>query len=78
MRIRERTSRSHANATVFAPTMTSSTTLAAPTIVAPLLTCPSVIPRGLVHAPHSQTWPPLPGEPEVGHSEVRAPRVVNR
>src|SRR5438270_407528 len=48
-----------ANATVFAPEITSSTTFAAPTIVEPLVSCSSVIPRGLVHAPHSHTWPPL-------------------
>src|SRR5438094_6540890 len=48
-----------ANATVFAPEITSSTTFAAPTIVEPFASCSSVIPRGLVHAPHSHTWPPL-------------------
>src|SRR5512135_85874 len=39
--------------------MTSSTTLAAPTMAEPFPRCSSVIPRGLVHAPHSHTWPPL-------------------
>src|SRR5205823_9999414 len=48
-----------AKATVFAPATTSSTTLAAPTMVAPLARCSSPMPRGLVQAPHSHTWPPL-------------------
>src|SRR4249919_2844662 len=39
--------------------MTSSTTFAAPTMVDPFTRSSSVIPRGLVQAPHSQTWPPL-------------------
>src|SRR5439155_9049673 len=55
---RRRDSR-YANATVLAPEITSSTTFAAPTIVEPFSSCSSVIPRGLVHAPHSHTWPPL-------------------
>src|SRR2546427_3245400 len=49
----------HANATVRAPATTSSTTLAAPTMLTPSASCSSVIPRGLVHAPQSQTLPLL-------------------
>ena len=48
-----------AKATVLAPFVISSTTLAAPTMVVPLVTMSSVIARGLVQAPQSQTWPPL-------------------
>src|SRR5207248_10836030 len=49
----------YANATVLAPPTTSSTTLAAPTIVTPWASCSSVMPRGLVQAPQSQTFPLL-------------------
>jgi hypothetical protein len=49
----------HANATVLAPAMTSSTTLAAPTMTDPLRSCSSPMPRGFAQAPQSQTVPPL-------------------
>ena len=50
----------YANATERAPRTISSSTLAAPTILAPLVSCSSVMLRGLTQAPHSQTSPPLP------------------
>src|SRR3990172_604925 len=49
----------HANATVLAPAMTSSTTLAAPTMTDPLRSCSSPMPRGFAQAPQTQTEPPL-------------------
>ena len=49
----------HANATVLAPAMTSSTTLAAPTMTDPLPSCSSPMPRGFAQAPQTQTVPPL-------------------
>src|SRR5207247_5940940 len=62
-----------ANATAFAPATTSSTTFAAPTIVAPLTTWSSVIPRGLVQAPHSQTCPPLSMNSEYRSANTGSP-----
>ena len=52
----------YAKLVVLAPEAISSTTFAAPTIVAPRVSCPSVIPRGFVQAPHSHTFPPFPHE----------------
>ncbi len=48
-----------ANATVLAPCMTSSTTLAAPTMTDPLRSCSSPMPRGFAQAPQTHTEPPL-------------------
>src|SRR6478672_1194494 len=64
---------SQAKATVFAPAAISSTTLAAPTMVAPLPTCSSVIPRGFVHEPHSHTAPPLPTNSEYSSLRTGSP-----
>ena len=49
----------YAKAPAFAPVTISSTTLAAPTMVMPAASCSSVMPRGLVQAPQSQTLPLL-------------------
>src|SRR5439155_14269280 len=52
--------RRHANETAFAPFTISSTTTAAPTMLAPCAHFVSSIPRGFVHALQSHTCPPAP------------------
>jgi len=42
-----------------APAAISSTTLAAPMMLAPVMRWSSVMSRGFVHAPHAQIVPPL-------------------
>lgn len=45
-------------------------------MVAPDTTCSSVIPRGFVHAPHSQTRPPLPTSSEKTSESGGKPAMI--